>query len=193
MTSLAGASPDLVVVSYPDVAPEALAWIESLRAEYHPRQAAIAAHFTFVFPVASVDPPTLIAEVQRQTAGSMPIPFTLRCAVPFRDLTSEATDVFLVPDEGFGAMVRLHDRLYAGVLAPALRLDLPFVPHLTVAHLTDPAAAKELAGRLNAESFAIPGTLFSVDVVQRAGAGVQTLARIPLGGSIEPAQFRLQQ
>jgi 2'-5' RNA ligase len=148
---------------------------------------------TLVFPVASVDPPTLIAEIRRQVDGSMPIPFTLRCSVLFRDLTSKATDVFLVRDEGFGAMVRLHDRFYAGMLAPALRLDLPFVPHLTVAHLTDPVVAKELADRLNAESFAIPGTLFSVDVVQRAGAGVQTLARIPLGGRIESAQLRLHQ
>jgi 2'-5' RNA ligase len=185
MTSMKKALSDLLVVSYPEMAPEALAWIEALRAEHHPRQAAIAAHVTLVFPVAGVDPPVLIAEVQRQASGSIPIPFTLRCALPFRDLTSEATDVFLVPDEGFGAIVRLHDRLYAGLLAPGLRLDLPFVPHLTVAHLAQPIAAKRLADRLNAESFAIPGTLSSVDVVQRDGAGVQTLARIPLGGRLE--------
>jgi hypothetical protein len=100
--SMKRAHSDLLVVSYPEMAPEDLAWIEAIRAEHHPRQAAIAAHVTLVFPVASVDPPTMIAEVQRQAAGSLPIPFTLRCAVPFRDLTSEATDVFLVPDEGFG-------------------------------------------------------------------------------------------
>lgn len=185
MASIEATPSDFLVVSYPDVAPEALAWVEALRAEHHPRQAAIAAHVTLVFPVASVDPPALIAEVQRQASGSIPIPFTLRCALPFRDLTSEATDVFLVPDEGFGAIVRLHDRLYAGLLAPALRLDLPFVPHLTVAHLSNPVAAKQLADRLNAESFAIPGTLSSVDVAQRQGAGVQTLARIPLGSQGE--------
>jgi 2'-5' RNA ligase len=175
----------LLVLSYPDVAPEDMAWIEGIRAEHHPRQAAIAAHVTLVFPVAIVDPPVLIEEVRRQVAGSPLIPFTLRCAVPFRDQASGATDVFLVPDEGFGAIVRLHDRLYAGLLAPALRLDLPFVPHLTVAHLADPVAAKLLADRLNDESFAIPGTLSSVDVVQRDGADVQTLASVPLGRKVE--------
>jgi hypothetical protein len=191
METLEKALSDLLVVSYPEMAPEALAWIEAIRAEHHPRQVAIAAHLTLVFPVARFDPPALIAEIQRQTAGSLPIPFILRCALPFRDLTSEATDVFLLPDEGFGAMVRLHDRLYAGMLAPALRLDIPFVPHLTVAHLTDPLAAKQLADRLNADSFAIPGILSSVDVVQRAGAGVQTLARMRLRGKVESVQFRL--
>jgi 2'-5' RNA ligase len=173
---------DLLVVSYPDVAPEALAWIESLRAEHYPRQAAIAAHVTLVFPVATIDPLALIAEVQRQIAGLPPVRFILRCAVPFPDLSAAATDVFLVPEEGFSTMVRLHDRLYAGLLAPALRLDLPFVPHVTVARFTDPVAAKHLADRLNADAFAIPGTLSSVAVVQRAGAGVTSLARIPLEG-----------
>src|SRR3954466_15490962 len=120
MTSIEQAPSDFLVVSYPDATPEALAWVEAIRAEHHPRAAAIAAHVTLVFPVAGLDPPTLIAEVQRQVAGTMRIRFTLRCALPCRDLTSEATDVFLVPDEGFGAMVRLHDRLYAGMLAPAL-------------------------------------------------------------------------
>jgi 2'-5' RNA ligase len=185
MATLAKASSDLLVVSYPDVTPEDLAWIETIRARHHPRHAAIAAHFTLVFPVTDLDSPTLIAEIQRETARGTPIRFVLRCALPFPDATSDATDVFLVPDEGFGALVRLHDRLYSGMLAPALRLDLPFVPHLTVGRFTDAVAARQLADRLNAGAFAIPGTLSSVDVVQRKGTGVQTLARIPLGGEKE--------
>jgi hypothetical protein len=56
------------------------------------------------------------------------------------------------------------------------------LPHLTVARFGDPVAAKQLADRLNAKSFATSDTLSSVDVVQRQGAGVRTLARIPLGG-----------
>lgn len=176
------ASDDLLVVSYPDVTARDQAWIETVRAQHHPRHAAVAAHFTFVFPVAGVDPAPLIAEIGRQADDTPLIPFVLRCALPFHDATSDATDVFLVPDEGFSAMVRLHDRLYAGMLAPALRLDLPFVPHLTVARFTDSTAAKHLADRLNADSFAIPGTLSSVDVVRRGEERVQTLVKIPLGG-----------
>ena len=40
--------------------------------------------------------------------------------------------VFLVPDEGHARISLLHDRLYRGRLAPYLRLDVPFTPHINI-------------------------------------------------------------
>ena len=176
----------LLVLAYPELAPDDRAWIERVRAEHDPRHAVVAAHFTIVFPTTSLLTTSLlaeafVAEVARQAEGCAPIPFVLRSALPFKDVTGEGADVFLVPDEGFGALVRLHDRLYAGALALALRLDIPSIPHITVGRAADPRDCKRLADALNARPFAIRGTIAALDVVAREEHAVRTIARLPLG------------
>ncbi len=171
----------LLVLAYPELAPDDRAWIERVRAEHDPRHAVVAAHFTIVFPTTSLLAEAFVAEVARQAEGCAPIPFVLRSALPFKDVTGEGADIFLVPDEGFGALVRLHDRLYAGALAPVLRLDIPSIPHITVGRAADPRACKRLADALNARPFAIRGTIAALDVVAREEHAVRTIARLPLG------------
>ena len=170
----------LLVLAYPELKPEDWAWIEGIRAEHHPRRATVAAHFTLVFPVRDLAPDAFVADVTRQAAGCAPIPFVLRWALPFKDVTGEGTDVFLVPEEGVSALARLHDRLYAGALAPRLRLDIPTIPHLTVAHSADPHACKHLADALNACPLAISGSITALDLVAADARAVRTIARLPL-------------
>lgn len=171
----------LYALAYPELAPADRAWIDAIRAEHDPLHRLVAPHFTLVFPVSRVDRDALVTEVTRQAAGCRPIAFVLRSAVPFKDVTAPGADVFLVPDEGFGALVRLHDRLHASALAPELRLDIPAIPHLTVGRAPDPRACKRLADRLNAREFAVPGTIAALDVVERESGPVRTIARVPLG------------
>jgi hypothetical protein len=170
----------LLVLAYPELAPEDRAWIEGIRAEYHLRHARVAAHFTLVYPVWDLDADAFVADVSRQAAGCASIPFVLRWALPFKDVTGEGTDVLLVPEEGFSALARLHDRLYAGDLAPRLRLDIPTIPHLTVAHSADPHPCKRLADALNARPVAIPGSIAALDLVVADVRAVRTIARLPL-------------
>src|ERR671933_42157 len=119
----------------------------------------VMARLVLAYPVRDLAPDAFVADVSRQAAGCVRIPFVLRWALPFKDVTGEGTDVFLVPEEGFSALARLHDRLYAGALASRLRLDIPTIPHLTVAHSADPQACKRLADALNARPLAISGTI----------------------------------
>ncbi len=171
----------LLVLAYPELAPPDRAWIERIRAEHDPRHAVVAAHFTIVFPITDLAPDALVDEVTRQAAACAPISFVLRSALPFKDVTGEGADVFLVPDEGFVALVRLHDRLYAGALAPRLRLDIPSLPHITVGRAADPRACKRLADALNARPFAIPGRIAALDVVMHDDQALHNIARLPLG------------
>src|SRR3546814_2589021 len=57
-----------------------------------------------------------------------PVALAFRCALPVQDPDSGDTYVYLVPDEGFSALVRLHDRLYSGPFADARSLDRPYIP-----------------------------------------------------------------
>ena len=52
-----------------------------------------------------------------------------------KDVFSSLTHLFLVPNEGCSAFVILHDPLYTGSLTDSLRLDIPFISHLTIAGL----------------------------------------------------------
>lgn len=175
----------LLVLAYPELAPEDSVRIEMIRAAHDPTHARVRAHFMLVYPLASV-PERISTEDVRAFLGAVarehaPIRFVLRSAIPFKDVSGPETSVFLMPDEGFGAIVRLHDRLYTGLLAGELRLDLPTVPHLTVGRSPDPVACKRLADTLNARPFAIAGTIAALSLVAHDGGTVHTVARLPLG------------
>ena len=90
--------------------------------------------------------------------------------------------IFLVPDEGFGHLIRLHDRLYSDRLNSELRLDIPFIPHLTVGSGLELQKAKALSDQLNAKAFQVEFELNELFVVKIEDQKIkrQILAQIPL-------------
>ena len=96
------------------------------------------------------------------------------------DDSKNFSHVFLVPDEGFSDVVKLHDSLYSGVLAPELRLDITFIPHIGVGNYTDARACRELADELNAQDFRLAGLIDTLDVVWYEQQEVRTIAQIAL-------------
>jgi 2'-5' RNA ligase len=173
-------NPTLLVIAYPDLSPDDRARIEQIRAENHPRAAVINAHFTLVFPTTLLSIDACAREISEVTRGVESISFVLRCAIPFPDTEAGATDVFLVPDEGFAALARLADLLYRGALAPVRRRDLPMIPHLTVARFGNPHDAAALADELNATDLAIQGRISAIDLVERGSQPVKSVGRFPL-------------
>lgn len=170
----------LVVVSYPNISLDDLSLIQSVRAEHDRYYRVIAPHFTFVFPVYGIEQSAFVEHVKRQAEGVRKIPFVVRCAMVVMESGAAITHVFLVPDEGYSDIVKLHDRLYRSMLAPELRLDIAFIPHIGVGNATDPQACKDLADDLNQREPAIRGTVDSLDVASYEGDGVTTIERIEL-------------
>jgi len=174
----------LVVVNYPAVSREDLDWIQSIRAEHDELYYRVAdPHFTLVFPIFGLDPERFLEHLRERARGVQRIPFVCRCATVVKDATNEYTHVFLVPDEGHSAIVKLHDRLYEGPLSPHLRLDIPFIPHIGVANATDPRACKALADSLNREGFEIGGSVDALDAASYEHDRLTTIAGVPLEGS----------
>ncbi len=122
----------------------------------------------------------LSEHVRERSRGFGPIPFALRCATIVKDAFNEYTHTFLIPDEGHGAMVRLHDALYRGRLADRLRLDLPYIPHIGIGSSTNPTACKDLADELNSRALAVEGTIRELEIATFDGRRVKTLERIAL-------------
>ena len=174
----------LVVVNYPTVSREDLGWMQSIRAEHDELYYGVAnPHFTFVFPVFGFDRGRFLGHVRERTRGVAGIRFACRCATVVKDATNEYTRVFLVPDEGHSGIVKLHDRLCGGPLAPHLRLDIPFIPHIGIANSLDPMVCKRLADGLNREGFEIGGFVDALDAASYEHDRVTTIERVPLGGS----------
>lgn len=169
-----------LVIAYPVLSFADTQWLQQIREQHDAELAQVVApHFTLVFPLAAMEPQQVIQHVKAQVQSWQQIPFVLRCALPYKDALSEATSVFLVPEEGLSALINLHDALYRGVLASALRLDIPFLPHITVGMTRNPWEAKALADQVNREPLAIQGMLEALDVISFENMAVETLARIP--------------
>ncbi len=130
------------LVFYPDLRHEGVA---ALRARHDPTARVVREHLTLIFPLPD--------EVGREALGRhvRAVVFGWR---PFRlHLTGleKSWDhwLFLAVREGGDEVTRLHDDLYGGILAPHLRRDLPYTPHvglgLFAASAYDPLAPRAAA------------------------------------------------
>lgn len=178
----------LAVVNYPTLTEDDFAWMQSVRREHDPLYFdVIDPHFTLVFPTENVGEATLVDHVRRRAAAAAAFEVVLRCAILGDPDFQNHAHAFLVPDEGFSDIVRLHDRFYTGPLADELRLDLPFIPHVGIANTPEPAACKAIVDMLNAEAFEIRGRVDMLDVIGYDGATVWTIEKIPLPPSSRSA------
>jgi hypothetical protein len=170
----------LVVVSYPSIPEHDYNWIQAIRVQHDVYYKIIRPHFTFVFPSSVTDETQFVRHIKETTEGVREIPFLSGCALVVKDQIIEYTHVFLIPDNGFSEIVKLHDRLYTGLLACELRLDIPFLPHIGIANAIDPQACKNLADDLNGRDFHIGGVIDTLDVALFDGKGIKTISRIHL-------------
>lgn len=169
------------VVNYPRLSEADFDWIQSIRQE-HDRLYfdVIDPHFPLVFPTDGVPEQTLLEHVGRHADEALAFDIVLRCAILGDPDFQDHAHAFLVPDEGFSNVVRLHDRLYTGPIAEFLRLDLPFIPHVGVASAPRPEDCKAIVDELNAERFELQGRVDTLDVVAYDGENVRTIEQFSL-------------
>jgi len=119
---------------------EALPATVAFRHAHDPLAPAIAPHVTLVFPFEStLGDVQIAAHVRRVIAGWPAIP------VRFEGFGHFHGDwVYRRITRGREALLELHDRLYRGALAPFLRPDLPYEPHMTIGRATADAGADAL-------------------------------------------------
>ncbi len=170
----------LLVVAYPHLTATDYAWIQAIRYQHDPHATLIAPHFTLVFPLETMDQGTLVNHITAHAQQIPVIAFVIRCATIVKDALSAQTHLFLVPDEGHSALIKFHAALYTGILAPARRLDVPFIPHITVGAHTDPYRCTQVAAAINQHELCIRGQLPTVDILRYAHNRVATVHRIAL-------------
>jgi len=171
-----------LAVAYPEIADVDRAWIDAYR-ERHDRRYAriIPPHFTLIFAVPDWDEERFVAEVAMRVEGWRRINFRLAVATVSRDDSGAYFHEFLIPEEGYSAIVKLHDALYGGALSDHLRLDLDFIPHVGIGNDVDGWASKARMDEINAAGVSISGAIKSIDVIEYTRGPVRTVRTFPLG------------
>ena len=155
----------LFTLGYPTLPAADMAFLHGFRNQHDERyRDVVAPHFTLVFACTSVAEDDYVRHVAAIAERCERIKFRCRYAMVGADDRDDTAYVFLVPDEGYSALSLLHDRLYTGILAPHLRLDIPYIPHMTIGTLEDGRSAKRLCDDLNSRPMDMEGSLDAITV-----------------------------
>ena len=117
------------LVHYPNINTE---HINQIRQKYDPQFDLIDPHITLVFSIIeSINENNLILHIDSILTKWKIFPICLKGLQKSWD-----EYMFLMIEEGKVDMVKLHNKLYTGILAEYFRENLPFVPHLTLGKFT---------------------------------------------------------
>lgn len=168
----------LEVIARPHFDKADLAWLTDIRSRRAGSRGA--PYFTLVFGGVELEASAFVQAVRARSKAIPPIRFRLRSALVVPETVVRRFHVFLIPDEGFGAILKLHDALHAGPLQAALRQDSPYLPHITVATTSTYEAARELALSLNRRDIDIAGRIDALQIERRSGEVVKPVAEVVL-------------
>lgn len=137
-------------------------------------------HFTIVFPVFDISKEEFIEEIKVTSANFEKFDFVIRCSTINKDAFSKYFHAFLVPDEGYSKIIKLHDKLYSGKLKENLRLDLDFVPHIGLGNSINNSDCKKMVDEWNEKDFSISGRITHLTIVNYENNIVTDLEHIEL-------------
>lgn len=172
----------LIALSYPYLSPDDQRWIEGIRQEHEINHGAIKPHITLVFPLDGVPESDFVEHVSRVIGETAAIRFVLKSTVIVTDRTDSLTYVLLVAEEGHSQISKLHDRLYTDILEDHRRLDMPYIPHVTVGSSPEPKQSMELISRLNEKEFAVEGAISSAVIADYKDGKVIPIKNVKLLG-----------
>ncbi len=171
----------LYTLAYPTLPEADLGFLQRFRREHDvPYRDVVAPHFTLVFGCSEVAEAEYSKHVAAVAEAASSVRFSCRYAMLGADHQDDTAYVFLVPDEGYSQLSLLHDRLYTGALAAYLRLDVPFIPHITIGTLAERREAKRLCVALNERGIGIHGSVEALTVGALENGKVKNLASFRL-------------
>ena len=165
-----------LIVGYPKLNIRNYKWIQSIRKKYDRRYYNIVEpHFTIVFPVYNCSIELLSRHIKVITEKTKAIKFNLKAATIVKDSFSDNTDVFLVTDLGNSEIIKFHDRLYTDIHKKDLRIDIAFIPHISIGGSKFPEELRQLSQKLNSNNFEIKGEIQNISLIKYEHPEVKTV------------------
>jgi len=170
-----------LVLAFPELSNKDFQLIQEFRKDHDALYYSVVdPHFTIVFPITGIEEKDFISEIRKQSQGIQPFDFTIRCATINKNAFNDYFHIFLVPDEGYSQMVKLHDRLYSNMLFPHLHLHLDFIPHIGIASSKDKYECKRLSDEWNQSDLLIEGKISRLTIIEYHDDTVAPLEEIEL-------------
>ena len=155
-----------IVVAYPELAHDDFNWIQKYREQNDLRFfSVIDPHITLVFAVNDVDRDTFISEIDRCIVDVEQFDVVFNVATINQNNDGTYFHEFIVPDIGYSKIVKLHDKLYSGILAPYQRFDIDFIPHIGIGNSNASSISKMRIDELNSTGFSIAGRVKTIDII----------------------------
>lgn len=172
----------LLIVAYPEFKPVDLDRIQGFRKAHDVQYKLVKPHFTLVFPLgAPWAAENLSAEIEKGIQGIGRFEFCLRCATINKDAFADLYHLFLVPDEGFSKILKLHDKLYEGSLFPHRSIEIDYIPHITAGNSKNSRDCLDMVSSWNDGEFEIWGKIAHLDLIETDPDRVETIRRFQLG------------
>ena len=170
-----------LVLAYPKISKEDYEFIQDYREANDPKYFSLVdPHFTIVFSTANVSEQDFVAEVEKQARSISKFDYTIRCATINQDDSGDFYHEFLVPDQGYSNIVKLHDKLYSGEFFDNLRFDINFIPHIGIGNSEDVKICKKRIDELNSKDLEITGSVQVLDVVKYEDNKITTIKKVEL-------------
>ncbi|HUB93565.1 MAG TPA: 2'-5' RNA ligase family protein [Verrucomicrobiae bacterium] len=169
-----------LVITHPEFQQPDFDWIQEYRKQNDRQFSIVDPHFTLVFAVKDIDRDTFVSEVKQKLEGIAPFHIDLKAATINQDDSGKYFHEFLVPDAGNSEIIKLHDKLYSGILATYRRYDIDFIPHISIGDSEDVEASKSRVEDLNAKDASVRGSISSVDIIEFANGKVSLIEKLNL-------------
>jgi len=172
----------LLVLAFPVIDAKDIEWIQSWRKKNDKLfYEIVEPHFTIVFAVDDKTEEGFIKEIEEQSKGIRKIEFEIKKAIVHKDEFKEYYHEFLVPEKGYGEIVALHDKLYAGNLVPHLRRDIEYIPHIGIGNSKDKMKCEWDVDDINAQRLFIKGSIETLTILEYANDEAERIKEIRLG------------
>jgi 2'-5' RNA ligase len=165
----------LYVVAWPVLAEADDTALRRLRAQYHPREAAlIGPHFTLVFGAAAAQEARL-RDALAGLAGRRPFWFVLDRLVR-HEMTppSRAAYLYAVPADGGAELTSLHEELNS------MAGGKPFEPHITLGLFDRAADAEQVARIVERQHLPMHGRIEELALLRRGGDALEVVKSVRL-------------
>jgi 2'-5' RNA ligase len=170
----------LLVLAFPELHKEDFDTIQSFRKEHDALYSIVEPHFTLVFPIVDIPTDEFIREITEKANSFHSIEIKIREAIIHKDELTDQYLAFLVPDEGYDNLVRLHDMLYSEKLKSNLRYDIPYVPHITIGKAKEKIQVERMVDKWNTRHRVISGQVSKLAIVKYENNRLQKLLEIIL-------------